>query len=210
MSIGIDNEQLHFFRKNRKIEFEDFLSKRDIQALEAGFKKIVDESRLDPPYPLKLGFDIHRKVSSLKPLITRKKYAHLAAQLMEKERLRFGFSQYLSRACYDNHFAYQHSKSCIRHFQCGICLCLEASDEPENPYFPKEAGSAVFFDIDDDFYIKFPKTKGTFIFIFYANPKAFFAHSSSDPMNAHFRSLGYEHGDHLKESLNPSYSWMVL
>lgn len=210
MSIGLDSEQLRYFRINGKIEFEDLISPQEREACIRAFKKRINEQGKYPPYPLKLGFDLFKEDQEIKPIFTGKKYASIALQLIEKSQIRFGFSQYLSRECYDNQFAYQHRKSCIKEFICGVCLCIEPAAEPESPFFPQKAGNALFFLVDEDFYLKFPKTTGTYIFILYTTARAHFSHSQDDPLNPYFRSLGYEQGDRLKEDLNPSYTGKAL
>lgn len=208
MSIIIDAAHLQHFKKNHSIEFENILSESQIQLILAHFS--VRASHYSPPYPLKVGFNHWREDVEVEKIICSYKLAKLAGQLMDRMQLRFGFSQYLSRKCYCNDFAFLNRKSCIKEFIGGLCICLEPTQEPENPYFPMQKGNAIFFEMDEEFYLRFPKTEGKYLFIFYAHPKASYTHQSQDPLNPLFRELGYEQGDRLKAPLNPSFSWMPV
>ena len=206
MSVALDPEQLRYFQNKGLIEFEALLSPNQIQTLKQVFSNHLKGEKL----PLKQGFDLWRKEPELKKIVTQKIWAQLAGQLIQKNKIRLGATQALTSKCYEDHLAFQNRKSCIRDFLCGLCLCIEPTDEPENPYFPTTSGNGIFFRFDEDFYLRFPKTKGAYLFIFYSTYKAAFSHQSDDPLNLAFRSLGYENGDYLKEEKNPSFTWMNL
>lgn len=210
MSIAIDPLHLQYFRKNRQIEFENLLPELAIRQIDSLFEKKVAALKGQLPVPLKVGFDLWRNQEELKKIICSVKFAKMAGQLMEVEKIRYGFSQLLTSNCFCDDFTYLHRKSCIKNLFCGLCICLEPSSEPENPFFPTEKGHGIFFDIDCDFFLRFPKTKGQYLFIFYATSNSYYSYEIEDPLNLFFREMGYEHGDRLKENLHPSYSWMLL
>ncbi len=210
MSIAIDPHHLHYFRKNRQIEFENLVSSSEIGLINTIIKKKVENAKGALPLPLKEGFDLWRTHEELKKLIAGKKFAKMSGQLMEVQKLRFGYSQFLSSNCYSDEYSYVHRKSCIQELIVGLCICLEPSPTPENPYFPSEKGHGIFFEIDPDFFLRYPKSRGEYLFIFYTHPSATYSFQPEDPLNGFFRVLGYEHGDRLKETLNPSYSWMLI
>lgn len=211
MSIIIDPLHLQHFKNHHEIEFENFFSNSNIELIKSKFKKRVKDSAYQKPYPLKAGFDLWRDYTEVKKVICSIKIAKMAGQLIGKTKLRFAFSQYLDSDCFCNEFAFLKRKSCIQELICGLCICLEPSKEPENPFFSTEKGNAIFFEIEEeDFYLRFPKTDGKYLFVFFANKNSCFTHQVQDPLNSFFRELGYEQGDRLKETLNPSFSWMPV
>lgn len=201
MSFGVLPEHIQYFNQNSKIEFEDFLKPGQLKILLATFSK---NTPLKPS--LEWGFDLWRKEEEIKPIITGVSLARVAGQLKNFRELRFGYSQYLSSNCFSNKTSLLYRKSCIKKLVVGACICLKVAKEPESPFFPEKEGQVLFFDIDDDFYLKFPRTTGQYLFIFFADFKArFFMQEEGNEIEHAFRVMGYENGDFLKEKLNPSY-----
>ncbi|MCH9634476.1 MAG: hypothetical protein S4CHLAM7_12280 [Chlamydiae bacterium] len=208
MSISIDSSHLAYFRQNHQIEFENLLKESEIRSILTTFKNKFDA--YESSHSLQKGFDLWREHDELKPIITSKRLAKVTGQLMETEKLRFGFSQFISSKCYSDDFSFLYRKSCIKDFTCGLCICLKPSSEQENPFFPTKPGNGIIFEIDTDFYLRYPKSEGAYLFILYTHVSAIFLHQMDDPLNIFFRELGYENGDRLKETLNPSFSWMLV
>lgn len=207
MPFSVAKEHIQFFNHHLKIEFENLLNLNQL-------KTVLSAILFPEPKhaeSLKWGFDLWRRYSNLKSILCNSKFATIAGQLKNRPELRFGFSQYLSSACFSDTDSFLYRKSCIKNLICGLCLCIMPSKELESPFFPTNPGAGLFFDIDSDFYLKFPQTTGKYFFIFYADPKArFYLQEEESEHQACFKQLGYQHGDFLNDETNPLFKRIVL
>lgn len=207
MPLSVATEHIQFFNQNSRIEFENLLNLNQLKTLSICVRDIAAKKS----HALSLGFDLWRREPSLKPIICSSNLAKIAGQLKNLHELRYAYSQYLSSNCYDNEATFLYRKSFIKELVCGVCLCLKPSSEPESPFFSHEARSALFFDIDPDFHLRFPKTRGEYLFIFFAEYKArFYLQNEENPHQTLFRKLGYHHGEFLMDKHNPSFRQILL
>ena len=178
-----------------------------LKTLSSGLRK----AKPSKDHALAWGFDLWRKDSSLKNIICSPSLAKIAGQLKNLHELRYAYSQYLSPKCFSNQATFLYRKSFVKELVCGICLCIKPAEEPENPFFPKEAQSALFFDIDPDFLLRFPRTTGEYLFIFFADYKArFYIQEEESEQQTLFKRLGYHHGEFLRDEHNPSFRRILL
>ncbi len=207
MPFCVASEDLQFFQRYSKIEFDDIFNSHQIQTLNHGI-----EQKKPPAAPcLQWGFDLWRENETLKPIICARNLAQVAGQLKNLTQLRFGFSQFLGPRCYDNDTSLLYRKSFIKELLIGVCICLKPAKEAESPFFPTTAGHALFFDVDPDFFLKFPLTSGNFLFIFYADFKARFCRQEEQtPLYQGFQKLNYQHGDFLNDENNPPFARISL
>lgn len=201
MPLGVAPEHIQYFNHNSKIEFENLLNSNQL-------KNLIDflNSSSTKTFSLKAGFDIWREAPFLKSIICSPKWAKIAGQLSNQSDLRLAYSQCLTSSIYSDTTSLLFRKSCVKDLIIGLCLCLEPAKEPESPFFPSEEKSGLFFHIDDDFYLKFPKTSGKYLFIFYSGIKSrYFLQDEENEIEIFLKKLGYSNGDFLKDELNPAY-----
>ncbi len=203
MTILIESSQLKYFKQNGQIEFESFFSSQSAKSIKNYFTHFSSNQ------PLIVGFDIWRKDPLFKKDLCSPKHPQILMQLLEIPKIRYGFSQYIGPQCQNSEVTLLSRKSCIQTLVGGVCIALKDIDESENPFCPTQEGSAIFFKMDEDFYLRYPQAKGEYLWIFFTSPKAFFLHQPEDPLYSFFRQLGYEHGDSLKETLNPLFQWKI-
>lgn len=201
MPLGVAPEHIQYFNQNSKIEFENLLNSNQL-------KNLIEylDSCSSKTSSLRLGFDIWRDVPFLKGLICSSKWAKIAGQLSNEKELRFAYSQCISATIYSDKTSLLYRKSCIKDLIIGLCLCLKPAKEPESPFFPSGEKRGLFFHIDDDFYLKFPKTSGKYLFIFYGKiDSRYYLQDEENEIEHFFKELGYTNGDFLKDELNPAY-----
>ena len=201
MHFSVSSEHTQHFNHHSEIEFENLFNSSQLKIL------LTTLSLMKPTPPnLKWGLYAWRKEASLKPFMTSASFGKIAGQLKNCSDIRFAYSQYLGPDCYSDKTTLLYRKSCIKELLIGLCICLESNETIESPFFPKKAGDGLFFNIDDDFYLRFPSVKGKYLFIFYCDIKArFFIQEESNEVQQAFRTLGYSNGDFLNNKLNPSY-----
>ena len=206
MSFSVAKEHVQFFNQNAQIEFEDLLTKNQQQTLLEVITRLpTAEGTLTP------GTDLWRSHHALKAILCSTKLATIAGQLTNNTALRYGFSQLLTSSCYSNKDTFLYRKSILKKIVCGLCLCLKSAEEPESPFFPAEVGAGVYFDMDPDFYLRFPKTKGIYLFIFYTDLKArFYLQEELTEHEVYLKKLGYKNGDFLNDSRHPAFTSIVL
>lgn len=209
MAKALDNQHLHYFSQNDQIEFEDFFRPELYTSFNNSLRPIEDKN---PPFNSKLlnGFDLWRRFNSLKNLTCHLSTAQVLGELLNLKELIYGFSFILSDQFYDNDYALLAKKCVIQNLVGGVCICLKEATKKENPYFPTKENSAVFFKIDEEFFLRFFKTDGEYLFIFFTDKWGAFSHQADDLLSRHFRKLGYESVARLKRSLNPFYSLMIV
>lgn len=208
MSFSVAKEHVQFFNQNSQIEFEGLLNSQQILSL----SKVVD-TLFKPSAQGKLtpGIDLWREHQTLKPILCSNKLATIAGQLTNNTALRYGFSQVVSSSCYSDTETFLYRKSILTKIVCGLCLCIKPSKEPASPFFPTEEGAGIYFDIDPDFYLRFPKSDGVYLFIFYTGLKArFYMQDDLTEHESYFKKLGYKNGDFLTDSRHPSFTSIVL
>lgn len=174
MRFGLAKEHLDFFYQNHYIEFEQLLSKKDVQSLKKEIKKILairlntQEGKLkNHPFPTLYsgGFDTWRESDSIKRILLSKHLAEVAAQLVKKDLLRIGFDQIFytpsieisSSSSLKKTFSLP-SSFCLQGIACGLILHLDAPLTPlDNPQsslekdekdlitIPHLAGNGIFF-----------------------------------------------------------------
>lgn len=199
----VDPSQLKYFKYNGQIEFEDFFSPEQMKPIQEYFTPFSSIQ------PLAFGFDLWRKNPQFKKDFCSSLAPSLLMQLLEVPKIRYGFSQYIGPHCQNSEITLMPRKSCVYPLIGGLCIALSETEKPETPFCPTKPGHAIFFKMDEDFYLRYPKAEGEYLWLFYTHPKAFFTHQPEDPLHAAFRHLGYEHGDSLKDILNPTYTWKV-
>ena len=207
MPFSVDSSHIKFFNQNSKIEFENLLNLNQLKTLKEALKKV----KATQNHSLSNGFELWRSNLNLKPILCRSSFAKIAGQLKNLRQLRYGYSQYLGPDCYSDETSFLYRKSFIKELVCGLCLCIAPSEEPESPFFPDEEGSGIFFDMDPDFLLKFPKSSGKYIYIFFADYRArFYLQDETSSHQTYFKKLGYHHGDFLRDELNPSFDQILL
>lgn len=207
MPFSVAKEHIQFFNQNLKIEFENLLNLNQLKSV----LSVISSHEPKKGEHLNWGFDLWRRFPQLKMILCNSQLATIAGQLKNRPELRYGFSQYLSYSCFSNTESFLYRKSCIKNLICGLCLCIIPAKEAESPFFPGHPGAGLFFDIDPDFYLRFPQTTGKYLFIFYADLKArFYLQEEESEHQACFKQLGYHHGDFLNDQTNPAYKRIVL
>lgn len=129
---------------------------------------------LQPAY-----YDLSRKSSYLRSIVTKKFLARIFAELMGKKAVRFAFDQYLTAPPKLTHS--------FQGYLGGTLVFLG----------PK-GGDALFFTPQ----ASLPPFE-TALFISYTEPKTLYIYNPEDPHTHFLKTLGYSFGDCLKESTHP-------
>lgn len=207
MSFSVAKEHVQFFNQNSHIEFENLLNENQLASL----LKVVHHMPATLRGKLTPGIDLWRAHSSLKPILCSTKLATIAGQLTNNTSLRYGFSQLLTSECYSDDETFLYRRSILKKVICGLCLCLKPSKEPESPFFPTVEGAGIYFNVDPDFYLRFPQTSGIYVFIFYTDIKArFYIQESLTEHESYLKKLGYKNGDFLVDARHPAFTSIVL
>ncbi|MCH9632084.1 MAG: hypothetical protein S4CHLAM6_04080 [Chlamydiae bacterium] len=207
MPFSVENEHIKFFNQHSAVEFVNLLNLNQHKILSS----TIGMNKNEKDHSLIWGFDLWRTNSQLKPILCSTAFAKIAGQLKNMPKLRYAYSQYLGPDCFSKDATFLSRKSFIKELVCGLCLCIKPATDPENPLFPLEERAGVFFDIDSDFLLRFSKTSGQYLFIFFAEYKArFYIQEKETPHQTVFKKLGYHHGEFLRDELNPSFDRILL
>lgn len=171
------------------------------------------------------GRDLWRGAPSLKKILLSKPLAEAASELIEQKPLRFGYDQLFPSL---NNIQNENQTyalllrtqptlqeiSCIQGVLCGLMLCLKADpqkatseDSKEKPttVFSKTAGNGVIFspELPIPFEELAAMNDSLYLLLVYTNAKAVYRMEERDPHVSDFKSLGYNFGDKLSDTLNP-------
>lgn len=226
MKFSTDKAHRNYFYKNGTIEFDDLLSKAQVGELNSLVDQIlcqklsIRQNQLFKQTPNDLflqGHNLFKQNDSLKKLLLQRRFAEIAAELMEVHFLRMGYDQLLVgeskppliETPYDL-FLYREGtlqeKSCITPVVCGLILCLEPSQSPEtSTFFPKTSGSGVFLkpDIPLQLNVLRETEGGRYILIAFADFRTVYILNEKDPHTHVLKHEGLVFGDRLPDKLHP-------
>jgi hypothetical protein len=228
MKFGLSNKQLDYFNKNQAIEFEGLLSSVTVdlmnqeiaKALSTGLKKPISEIEKHSPFTLyKAGRDFWRRCPEVKKAITGYQLLNTIATLTDQKLLRLGFDQfiptitsaYLQEPSYLALIDRQATMAQISSLQdivAGLIICLQDDQEPVEiapKFFPKSKGNVVIFhpQAEINFRELLKVKEASYLLVTYTRDDGVFVFNPQDVQGNHWRDLGYNPGDRLKEKLNP-------
>lgn len=185
-----------------------------IQAGSSAYSKAIDKNGFEE------GHDLWRGSGQLKKIILGSGLAGIAGELIEQRPLRIGYdtlfpavSKNPGKNTYESFLKTHpalHEMSCIQGVLCGAMVCVSSdgeitAQESSTTIFSKTLGNAVFFSPDwplplDEIY----QNPGfTYLLIVYVKVNAVYLSKQGDPHLHHFKRLGYNFGDRLKEPFHP-------
>lgn len=187
-SIHID-----LFRKEKQVELEAVFSPEEADAL----KTELDRALLakEPTHKKFLaGYELHRGVPSLKPLLHFSRWGQLGAILFNHHPLRIAFLQYVLD--YPAPVSIEEISSVTE--ICGAAILSLTSEAV--PFLPQQKGSAIFYDR----HCPLPTpAQGPYLLLAFTTDKARYRFCATDP-HAHFlKNLGYSTGDRLTVETHP-------
>lgn len=175
MKFITSNEQQKNFQKNRAIEFEDFLSLKQIDQIKEWIDISIAERIHIPAHYLEMqsaanlfhsSRDLWRSNIHLQKLILQKNWAEIASELTSKTLLRIAFDQLLipdlnpEKTTPFSQLLQQETTtleefSTIQGVTCGLMICLESeknskeetveNSQEYHSIFPSQPGNAIYF-----------------------------------------------------------------
>lgn len=197
MKFAVVGEHRFHFETHQNIEFEELLSKEQIDAL----NHAIDQT-LDGRDPFTEGRDLWRNNSIIKQTVANRRLAEIAGQLVDKRPIRIGYVQLLEKGSY-SHWSEPVTLRDIAPFQgivCGLFLCLEESEKEETS-FPVTPGSGLFVDPNQQ--IDFTKLPSRYVLITYLEEVSLYIARDKDPLVHYLKSFGYNYGDRLLNTTHP-------
>lgn len=224
MHFAVAREHLEFFHTNRFIEFENLLTDKEIQDLEAHLKTVMGKRLHTAPEHLShvdlqtfylQGYDTWREDPEIKKYALKPQLATLASNLTKVCPIRIGFDQ-VFRFCSNTSPFFEtpstlNQLSCIQGLVCGCILNISSpSTVPENttlPFTPisRKAGSGIFFrpDLPLSLDSLFSTPNSMQLLITYAHDRSLYTYQQTDLHTHTLKNLDYVFGDRLKDSSHP-------
>jgi hypothetical protein len=239
MKFTIASEHRDFFQKQGAVEFEELIRPSHLEELFLSLKEAIAErlsvtlERLPWQHPDKMymvGRDLWRTHPSLKKLILQNHLAEIAAEILEKKPLRYGYDQFFVSALKNGraadeerenayikmlrHHSTLEELSCLQGISCGLMLCLHSevdqsvskkeSEGPINVFSPR-AGSGVYFSsnvmVDWKQLLHYPNN--CYLLIVYTPATSVYFLQEGDLHTHSLKRLGYSFGDKLNDRLHP-------
>ena len=202
MRLTASNEQIRHFRREGTIELDGLFSALDLASVN---KRI----RLSDPFLH--GYGLHQSIPELKALFLNRRYAEVAAALLECDCLRFAYDQFFPSAkdasdLYVQFLQLEKSleeRSSIQGLLGAFFIALEDREEEEGSLLPSRAGNALFVSATESFPL-FGKTPNqSFLMLAYCKEKSRYRFNASDPFTNFWKKVGYGFGDALRSPHHP-------
>jgi hypothetical protein len=216
MKYSITKEQRFFFENNLFIEFEELLSKSELDVLLRGVEKALQSpiEKLAPEDIFLRGRDLAALDEGIRKVLFSPHLGQIALALSLSKALRFGFDQLYSGkkdGKFQKAFACLDEESCIRELSCALMICLKGSraeearlDGPADP-FPKKPGSGTFFlpHVHCD-PLALERHEGQlFLLLAWAKERALYVFEPRDLHTHKLKKCGYVFGDRLTSKHHP-------
>lgn len=212
-------KQLSHYRQNGFIEFEDFLSEKEISLLIKEVTGIYTKKRAFIKHPTPeetyiLGKDLYLENKSIRKFCQKKKLTELAKAFCNESLLRIAFDQaFFFEEDFRPDFSLESAPEEIFSFQGLKCLLLfqlddtETKPDEETPLtlYPLKRGNVIFINprINLDLSPLFSK-KTRLYMIGYSKVNAQYVFNEKDPLTHELKKRGYSFGDTLKEEFHPT------
>lgn len=229
MNFTVIREHREFFRNHHWIECDSLLSAGDQKRLIKEIPQVlIQRTEVKSSVSTKafdkdlfgVGYDLWRGDPWLKKTLLNHALAGIAGELIEQKPLRFGYDTFFPAVAgkleKNEYSIFLQSNptleemSCIQGVLCGAMLCLSGNSDTidqtlKTTIFSTTPGNAVFFSTGwplplDEIY----QNPGfTYLLIVYAKANAVYMAQKGAPHLHHFKRLGYNFGDRLKEPFHP-------
>lgn len=174
MKYQITAKQRHFFEKNGYIEFEELLSKKELDTLWHCYRQ-------DPKKR-----DLVLRNPKVKEILFSPRFSQIASELSMTRLLRYGFDEVLSSCRFKD-------ECCIQGLEIAMLLYID-------PTAAKSANTIFFFPgLCPDIF----EQAQTWLVFVWANRDAQYILNQKDPYTHELKKLGYVFGDRLKETTHP-------
>jgi len=211
MKFIIENEHREFFQKNMAIEFEGLLSDEELTLLNHEISEVLSQ-RQDKGHNVYAARDLWRESSVIKKIACQRRFAEIAAQLVDEKPLRLGYDLFFPSPSLEAEP--QPSKtlnemSSLQGIVCGLLLCLSGKEpvtsSMEVQMFSGTSGNGVFLSPEAP--INFQELSHheghSYYLVVYTKAKSVYIRNDQDPHTHAFKEVGYAFGDRLLDELNP-------
>lgn len=233
MHFTVIREHREFFRKHHWIECDEMISKLELNRFSETIPWVLNmraepgilstsATEASDSMDFFLGHDIWRGSPILKKLILNRSLAEIASELIEEKPLRFGYDTLFPAVSIKPENSFYESflqtnptlkeMSAVQGVLCGAMLCLSGNREAiieEKPktttLFSRTKGNAVFFSPDWPLPLSeiYQNPGFVYLLIVYVKANAVYLAQQGDPHLHHFKRLGYNFGDRLREPFHP-------
>jgi hypothetical protein len=217
MKYSITKEQLFFFENNLFIEFEELLSKSEVDSLLRGVENAL-QSSIEKKVPEEIflhGRDLVHLDEKIRKVLFSPRLGQIARALSMSKTLRFGFDQLYSGPKEGEKaqktFSCLNDESCIRELSCALMICLRGSvsekshsDSGIDP-FPTKPGSGIFFLSSvpcNPMALQYHEGQ-LFLLLSWAKERALYVFEPRDPHTHKLKKSGHVFGDRLTAKYHP-------
>lgn len=203
MKLTASNEQIRHFRREGSIELDGLFSDQDLTLIKEKIRWLED--------PFLLGYGLHQSYPELKTIFLNRRYAEVAAALLESECLRFAYDQLCPSAkeASDLYAQFLQSektleeRSSIQGMLGAFFVALEDRKVGEEGLLPSLAGNALFVSADGPFPALDKEPNQSFMMLAYCKENSRYRFNASDPFTHFWKKSGYGFGDALKSPCHP-------
>lgn len=218
MKFTLTREQRHFFQEKGFIEFDEFITEKQIDAINMGIDVALPSShiRSSAEQQFLQGRDLWRRTESLRKWACQPLFGQIISELTLKTPIRLGFDQLLPGITSEEPGIYHDFMNktstleeccCIKGIQGGLLLCLSSGEgeRTEQDLFPLRAGSAVFIGPSTpwDRTHLFHHADQRYYLIVYTESLAWYQLQPGDPHTHDWKKFGYVLNEKLISPLHP-------
>lgn len=198
MRFALAKEHRDYYAHHHWIEFEEILSKAEVEALQKSIKALLAK-RLKKPHTLSalprelyaLGRDLFREDPEIKKITCKRALAETASSLFKHSSLRLAFDQYIEET---TPLSLQ-QMSCLTSLVGAIAIPLENSH-----------GNVIYFSATAP--LDLPFFSEPALIIAYSEPKTQYSPNEKD-VNMHtLKKIGYTFGDLLNNDTHPLFHFL--
>ena len=219
--VTLESQQIDFFFKHQRIEFEEVFSSQAMDLLLAHLEEEVRRSLGKKPMDLATNQELWMagrvllsNPSIQKPLF-RSCLGTVASSLFRQKLLRLAYGQCLfTESSFDEPMAQEETLeeiSSISPIVGGALICLsDTSKDPQNPLpipFHQKKGSLLFFSAKYPipFHELFIQEKSRYLLLCFSTAAMRYRVTPKDPQTHLFKKLGYGSGDLIQEQIAPYF-----
>jgi hypothetical protein len=218
MKFALTREQRFFFQEKGFIEFDEFISKKQIDAI----NKAIDEalspikSTASAEEQFLQGRDLWRRNDSLRKWASFPFFGEIIADLTLQKPIRLGYDQILPGVDADEAGIYYNylnqestlaESSCVKGIVGALILCLssEKGEPHEGDLFPYRAGSAIFLGPNTPWDRKkiFNHSEQRYYLIVYTEFLAWYQLQPNDAHTHNWKQFGYIINEQLTSAHHP-------
>ncbi len=225
MKFLLTSDQLYFFQQNGYIEFEQFLTEKQLEIINLAIQEALSPSltKASSEEQFMGGRDLCHRNQSLFKWACQNHFAHIMSDLIQTRPLRFGFDQWFSSVQESSNLRlkkttehYQsfldqkaslESVSCVKGVAGGLMICLSSGsgDREKDDPFPFHKESVLFMSPSTVWnWNSIRQHPGqNFYMIVYTELSAWYQFQPADPHTHEWKRLGYVFNEKLADQRHP-------